>query len=273
MATFGQILFTSMITLIVIFSAIIILILALSLSGTLSEVISTNTMPVANLGEDQLLSCFLSTKSQPAGLTDVSVTWEKNGLTGFVNRYQNGALDLADQNSQFKGRTQLFLDALTTGNASLLLRGVTRSDEGEYTCSISSSGGGGKVNIYLRTAAFTAPTFKFTNGTLAAEATRWFPKPNVTWSNYDRLILPGNTSFTSNSAGIFSVVSTLQSINVSDTYTYRIENDLVTGISTVTVAGTDVSGNTYFTYSAASSLLTSTYLSMTTSVLYIYYVT
>ncbi|XP_028446220.1 V-set domain-containing T-cell activation inhibitor 1 [Perca flavescens] len=235
MATFGQIIFGSMITLIVLFSAIIILILALSLSGNLSQVISTNTLPVANLGEDQLLSCFLSTKSQTAGLTDVSVTWDMKGLTGTVYRYQNGAPDLANQNSQFKGRTQLFLNALTTGNASLLLRGVTPSDEGEYTCSMSSSGGGGNINIYLRTAAFSAPTFQFTNGTLAAQATRWFPKPSVTWSNDGGLVLRGSTSFTSNSAGIFSVVSTLQSINVSDTYTCTIENDLVIAISKATV--------------------------------------
>ncbi|KAF1382911.1 hypothetical protein PFLUV_G00148740 [Perca fluviatilis] len=273
MATLGQIIFGSMITLIVLFSAIIILILALSLSGNLSQVISTNTLPVANLGEDQLLSCFLNTKSQTSGLTDVSVTWEMKGLTGTVYSYQNGAPDLANQNSQFKGRTQLFLDALTTGNASLLLRGVTLSDKGEYTCSMSSSGGGGNVNIYLRTAAFSAPTFKFTNGTLAAEATRWFPKPNVTWSNNGWVVLRGSTSFTSNSAGIFSVVSTLQSINVSDTYTCTIGNDLVIGISKATVTDTGVSGNTYFTYSAASSLLASTYLSMTTSVLHIYYLT
>ena len=131
-------------------------------TGNLSQVISTNTLPVANLGEDQLLSCFLNTKSQTSGLTDVSVTWEMKGLTGTVYSYQNGAPDLANQNSQFKGRTQLFLDALTTGNASLLLRGVTLSDKWEYTCSMSSSGGGGNVNIYLRTAGGMTSLSSFT---------------------------------------------------------------------------------------------------------------
>ncbi|XP_044073239.1 V-set domain-containing T-cell activation inhibitor 1 isoform X2 [Siniperca chuatsi] len=236
---------------------------------------STNTLPVGNLGEDELLSCYLYTQSAQATLQQVSVTWEKKGLTGLVYKYKNGAPDLGDQNSQFKVRTQLFPDAVVTGNASLLLRTVRSSDEGEYTCSISSSDAGGKVNIHLRTAAFSAPTFKFSNGILAAEASRWLPKPNVTWSGPDGNILQGNTNFTQNSAGIFSVVSTLQSVNVSvsDTYTYRIENNLVTAISKATITGSAVPGNTYFTYSAASSLLASTYLSMMTSVLCIYHLT
>ncbi|XP_076603889.1 V-set domain-containing T-cell activation inhibitor 1 [Chaetodon auriga] len=272
MGSLGQIIFCSMVILIIVFSAIIILIIALTFSGSPSGVMSSNTLPIANLGEDGFLSCYLHTREQTLP-GQVSVTWEKTGLSGLVYQYENGAPNLKDQNSQFKGRTQLFPDVLVTGNASLLLRDVRRSDAGEYTCSISSSDGGGKISIQLRTAAFSAPTLKFSNGTLTAEASRWFPKPNVTWSNYDGNILQGSTSFTPNSEGIFSVVSTLPSVNVSDTYTCTIENNLVTAISKATIAGSEVSGKTYFTYSTASSLLASAYLSIMTTVLCICYLT
>ncbi|XP_030283274.1 V-set domain-containing T-cell activation inhibitor 1 isoform X2 [Sparus aurata] len=279
MASLGQIIFCSMIILIVLFSALIILILSVSLTGSgfggsTSSVVSSNKNPIANLGEDQLLSCYVNA-GQNSIINQVSVTWEKKGLTGLVYKYADGADDLTDQNPQFKARTQVFPGSLVGGNGSLLLRAVRSSDEGEYTCSISSSEGKGTVNIQLRTAAFSAPTLKFSSGALVAEARSWFPKPNITWSDYDGHVLQGSTNFTQNSAGIFTVVSRLQSVNMSDTYTYRIENNLVTALSRATITGSEVSANTYFIYAAnaASSLLSLTYLGIMTSVLCIYYLT
>uniref|UniRef100_A0A8C6PVM4 Ig-like domain-containing protein n=1 Tax=Nothobranchius furzeri TaxID=105023 RepID=A0A8C6PVM4_NOTFU len=191
-----------------------------------SKVTSSNTKPVANLGEDELLSCFVSSQSQQTRLGDVSVTWEKKDL-GLVYQYSNGAPALAGQASQFTGRAQVFPVAVATGNASLLLRNVRGGDEGEYTCSVSSSAARGSIIIQLRTAAFSAPTFKFSNGTLTGEASRWFPKPSVTWLNQTGDILSANTSFTENSEGIVGVVSVFESAQVSETYSCRIQNSLV----------------------------------------------
>lgn len=85
--------------------------------------------------------------------------------------------------------------------------------------------------------AYTTPKFKFSSGALVAEASRWFPKPNVTWLDESGNVLKGSTSFKQNSAGIYKVVSTLQPVNISDTYTYRIENELVSAVSKATVTG------------------------------------
>ncbi|KAJ4933211.1 hypothetical protein JOQ06_030046 [Pogonophryne albipinna] len=235
-----------MVTLIILFMTVIILILALALTVGSLEVLSKDKMAIANLGEDALLSCYLNSDSQDARLKGVSVSWQKTGLTGLVYKYEDGAPKLSNQNSQFKGRTQLFPDALLLGNASLLLRRVRGSDAGEYSCSISSSAGGGKVDINLRTGAFSAPSFKFSNGVLTAEASRWLPKPNVTWSHYDGQVLSGITNFKENSAGIFSLVSTLQPVNVSQTYTCSIQNDLVTAVSTVTAGNLTLSPHAMF---------------------------
>ncbi|XP_077393275.1 V-set domain-containing T-cell activation inhibitor 1 [Festucalex cinctus] len=260
MASLGQIIFYIMITLILVFSALIILILSLTLTGRLSLVQSLNRLPVANLGKDHMLSCFVLPDSEQSTLQEVSVTWRKESLTGLVYRYEDGAEINGEQDSQYAGRVEIFSDAVVKGNASLLLRKVRHSDAGEYTCSLSYSGGSGKVNIILRTAAFTAPAFTLSNGVLTAVASRWFPEPNVTWLDADDNVLQGSTDLQQSSAGIFQVVSTLPSVNLSDTYTCRIQNQLVTAHSDATVTSdTDVTKETYFTYNAASAsdLLTS----------------
>ncbi|KAK2840172.1 hypothetical protein Q5P01_013912 [Channa striata] len=272
MASVGQIIFYSMVTLIVIFSTLIILILAVTFSRSSSQVMSSNTAPVANLSQDQILSCFLQTSIGQSGVTQLSVTWEKRDH-GLVYRYSNGAPDLANQIPQFKGRAELFPQGITTGNASLLLRNVVRDDEGVYTCSISSSIGGGTLGLSLRTAAFSEPTFKYANGTVAAAASWWFPEPNVTWTDVNDQLLEGATSVRPEPTGTFSVDSRLRGANGSSTYTCRVRNDVVAAVSKVTVTDSGVSGNTYFIFNAASSLLPSTFLGLMTSVLSICHIT
>lgn len=116
------------------------------------EVKSFDTRPVANISQDVLLSCLLQRRNDQQSITRVSVTWEKKGLLGFVYQYKDGHPELGNQNEAFQGRVEIFPSNLVEGNASLLLRNVRMTDEGLYTCSIGSSGGGGRVNIQLRAA-------------------------------------------------------------------------------------------------------------------------
>ncbi|XP_061826875.2 V-set domain containing T-cell activation inhibitor 1 isoform X1 [Nerophis lumbriciformis] len=259
MASLGQIIFYTMVTLIVVFSALIILILALTLSGSLPLVQSLNRLPVANLGQDHVLNCFLPADGEQS-FRQVSVTWTKASLTGVVFRYEDGAESNGDQNAQYRGRAELFTDAVVRGNVSLLLRTVRRADQGEYTCSVRYSEGSGEVNIRLRTAAFTAPTFTLSDGGLTAEASRWSPRPNVTWLHPDGGVLPANTELQEISAETFRLVSTLRPINDSDTYTCRIDNRLVTAHADATVTGFEVSARTRFTFDPAAPMMASRYV-------------
>uniref|UniRef100_H3C8I1 Ig-like domain-containing protein n=1 Tax=Tetraodon nigroviridis TaxID=99883 RepID=H3C8I1_TETNG len=189
-----------------------------------------------NLGQDQLLSCQLVNTVETT-FTKVSVTWEKTGMQGFVYQYVNGGSSLGNQNKEFSGRTDIFPDELLKGNVSLLLRSARAEDEGVYTCSADSSKGGGKVNIHLRTAAYTAPTFTLSERTMTARADRWFPRPNVTWTDSNRRVLQATTSMEESSAGIFRVVSSLPEVNSSQSYTLQIKNPLVMSTSSAEITG------------------------------------
>ncbi|XP_053733120.1 V-set domain-containing T-cell activation inhibitor 1 [Synchiropus splendidus] len=270
MATLGKIIFYSMVTLIVLFSALIILILAVTLAGVTFRIKSANKTPVGNLGKEQLLSCFLNTDSDQ--INDMSVTWVKTGSTGIVHQYSEGVEDLSDQDSRYIGRTRLFQDSLLQGNGSLLLRGLRRSDEGEYRCSIESSEGSGDITIHLRTGAYSAPTFTFASGVLKAEAARWFPKPEVTWTDSAENILKAETDMSENSEGIFSFTSRLKEVNSSSTYYCNVQNQLVKSVSEAILTGTGVQDNSYFIFSSATSQLVS-HLSLTAALLCLAYVT
>lgn len=274
MASFGQIVFYTIITLIVMFSVAIILIFALTFTRQTTEALSSNTKPIGNVGEDLVLDCFLY--SNVLGLetfTQVTVTWTKAGSEGEVYAYRDGAPQLQNQAPQFRGRAQLFQDSVGQGNASLLIRSVRLSDRGDYTCSIDSSDGGGEVGIQLRTAAFTAPTFTFSNGTLTAVASRWFPKPNVTWLNQTGSVLQGGTTFDLNPAGIYGLVSTLQVPRLFETYSCMIENQFVIAVGEATVAEAVVSERTYFVFSVATiPMPVSLYLDITAIIFCTYFV-
>uniref|UniRef100_A0AAZ1X8W3 Ig-like domain-containing protein n=1 Tax=Oreochromis aureus TaxID=47969 RepID=A0AAZ1X8W3_OREAU len=57
-----------------------------------------------------------------------------------VHSFYHNQEQLKDQNQRFRGRTSLFNDQISTGNASLQLTKVEVQDEGKYKCYISTDG-------------------------------------------------------------------------------------------------------------------------------------
>lgn len=104
---------------------------------------------MGNLGQDVILDCKFQTKTSQV-FSDVSITWQKKGLTGVVYQYQNNEDHLQEQNPQFKNKVTLFPDDIAKGNASLFMKSVSLEDEGVYSCSVTASGVTGTVSIDLR---------------------------------------------------------------------------------------------------------------------------
>ncbi|KAK2850219.1 hypothetical protein Q7C36_009002 [Tachysurus vachellii] len=256
MASIGQIIFWSMIVLIFVMAGLIILLLAIAFSVSYGSVVTNTPFPVGNLGQDVILDCKFQTKTTQVS-SDVSITWQKDGLTGVVYQYQNKADHLTEQNPLFKNRANLFQNSITTGNASLLLRTVSMEDEGVYRCSVTASGVTGTVSIHLRVGAFSAPNITISKGILEAYAPRWLPKPDVTWFDQNGKQIKSSTQFNNISMGIVQVMSNIQ-VQVTDmTYTCIIQNALVKAVSQATVRGNGVSTETDFIFNSSPSIITS----------------
>ncbi|KAF5902023.1 V-set domain-containing T-cell activation inhibitor 1, partial [Clarias magur] len=223
-----------MIVLIFVMAGLLIILLVIAFSVSQGSVLTTAPFPVGNLGEDVILDCNFQTKTGQIS-SGVSITWQKDGLTGVVDQYQN-KVDNLQQNPQFKNRVGLFPDAILKGNASLLLRMVNTDDAGVYRCSVAAPGVMGTVSIHLRVGAFSAPNISMSNNDrLIAVAQRWLPQPDVTWTDENGMLLNSSNYFNKTDMGIVQVISSLLDQVTKGKYTCVIQNDLVTSVTEATV--------------------------------------
>ncbi|XP_019332071.1 V-set domain-containing T-cell activation inhibitor 1 [Alligator mississippiensis] len=243
MASQGQVIFWSTITVILILAAVIALIIGFGVSGRHSISVTALTS-AGNIGENSILGC---TFEPDIKLSNVVIQWVKDGVAGLVHEYRDGKDQLHSQDETFQGRTAVFAEQVISGNASLMLRDVQLSDAGTYRCSVTTSKGNGEAVLEYKTGAFSTPEvhvdYNSSWETLRCEAPRWFPQPvvmwtspNVTGNNLSEVV---NTSFKLNSENVtMKVVSFLHNITANTTYTCVIKNDIAkaTGDIQVTVS-------------------------------------
>ncbi|XP_025757414.1 butyrophilin subfamily 1 member A1 [Oreochromis niloticus] len=94
-----------------------------------SDVIGSDEPVKANVGEDVILPCHLE---PPFNVSTLTVEWKRNKT--YVHVYRSMKHDPNQQNTHFINRTYLFCDEIGKGNISLLLRNVSKDDEGLYIC-------------------------------------------------------------------------------------------------------------------------------------------
>ncbi|XP_072458652.1 uncharacterized protein [Notamacropus eugenii] len=86
----------------------------------------------ASLGGEATLSCYLS---PPLSAQHMEVVWLQS--TKVVHLYRDGEDQFEDQASDYRGRTELVRDAITSGNITLKILDVRRLDAGMYMCLIA----------------------------------------------------------------------------------------------------------------------------------------
>ncbi|XP_047580586.1 V-set domain-containing T-cell activation inhibitor 1 isoform X2 [Lutra lutra] len=245
MASLGQIIFWSVISIIIILAGAIALIIGFGISGRHSITVTTLTS-AGNIGEDGILSC---TFEPDIKLSDIVIQWLKEGVIGLVHEFKEGKDDLSDQDEMFRGRTAVFADQVIGGNASLRLKNVQLTDAGTYQCYIITSKGKGNANLEYRTGAFSIPEvnvdYNASSESLRCEAPRWFPQPTVVWAsqvdqgaNFSGV---SNTSFELNPENVtMKVVSVLYNVTINNTYSCMIENNIAKATGDIKVTDSEI---------------------------------
>ncbi|KGL80100.1 Myelin-oligodendrocyte glycoprotein, partial [Tinamus guttatus] len=85
----------------------------------------------ASVGETVILPCNI-TSSGELDLSDSKIYWQKGSV--LVHFFHNGADSLDCQDTNYHGRTSIFLDEMKHGNFSLQLSNVRKNDTAVYTC-------------------------------------------------------------------------------------------------------------------------------------------
>uniref|UniRef100_A0A3Q1FHG3 Ig-like domain-containing protein n=1 Tax=Acanthochromis polyacanthus TaxID=80966 RepID=A0A3Q1FHG3_9TELE len=140
---------------------------------------------VARVGEDVVLPCSLGPE---VDIEPALFDWTKDQQDVFL--YNAGTYQSVD--SQFQGRVSHFPDKLKNGNASILIRNITLSDSGNYSCYFPLY----EVYIFIMFAGiFAKPHVMILNITkdrvlLQCEVRGAFPKPQISWIDSNGTILP-----------------------------------------------------------------------------------
>ncbi|KAM3590287.1 uncharacterized protein V6R79_007006 [Siganus canaliculatus] len=99
--------------------------------------LTCSQQPITALdGDDVILPCHLE---PPVSAADWTVEWSKPGLNPeSVHYHEEGGLRVKEQNPSYSYRTRLFVDDMKTGNVSMKIFDVEKSDSGIYKCFLPS---------------------------------------------------------------------------------------------------------------------------------------
>uniref|UniRef100_A0A3B3TMA2 Ig-like domain-containing protein n=1 Tax=Poecilia latipinna TaxID=48699 RepID=A0A3B3TMA2_9TELE len=141
---------------------------------------------------NKLQSCLLPCQIQLG--SDPLIHWYQVSAGDLlVHSYYHNKDQLGKQNQNFKNRTSLILDQISTGNASLLLKEVNIQDEGRYKCYTSTSTGYKESFINLQTEAdflFSDIRIHQDGNRITCSSEGIYPQPELTWSTEP----PSNTT-------------------------------------------------------------------------------
>ncbi|KAK0146153.1 V-set domain-containing T-cell activation inhibitor 1 [Merluccius polli] len=171
-------------------------------------------------------SCLLPCRFQPNSNTILH--WvKKNGKDVNVHSYYEDQDQLNYQDSLYKGRTSLFPDQISGGNASLRLARVDLQDQGTYMC--YARGNPDKyVTLTVRAPVGTVDIM-LVNDKVTCKSGGIYPRPELTWSISPRpaTALQNTTMVHEDDQGLYDVSGSLRTVynGTESVYSCSVQNE------------------------------------------------
>ncbi|XP_069093389.1 butyrophilin subfamily 1 member A1-like [Pleurodeles waltl] len=167
-------------------------------------------------GEDALLPCHLS----PAiSAEDMTVNWYKGHFYNTVHVHRLGQDWSAEQMEGYKGRTSLNKDGVQVGNVSLIIRNVTSSDSGNYSCMLDAGSFYEETMVELKVAALGSRPQVYLEEShsgavkIVCTSSGWYPEPEVLWKDDRGSSIKSSTEVHSSGSDIRFSIRTTYIIN------------------------------------------------------------
>uniref|UniRef100_A0A669EKA1 Ig-like domain-containing protein n=1 Tax=Oreochromis niloticus TaxID=8128 RepID=A0A669EKA1_ORENI len=138
-------------------------------------------------------TCMLPCSSERG--SDAIIHWfQLSAGNLFVHLFYDGHDQLAVQNQRFRGRTSLFPDQVSSGNASLLLTRVKVQDEGRYKCQAITRRGIKESFITLKMdAPVREVNIEKAENRIICSSEGIYPEPVLTWSTSRQTVFRSTT--------------------------------------------------------------------------------
>ncbi|KAF7650720.1 hypothetical protein LDENG_00121450 [Lucifuga dentata] len=136
-------------------------------------------------------SCILPCRFQEGAETIIH--WIHATTDTAVHAYYQGQDQPAYQDKRFKGRTALYNNEISSGNASLLLRRVEVQDQGQYKCYTSTISTNQESFIHLKVQAPVSKVdIQQVSNRITCSSDLIYPEPTLVWSTSPESILSLN---------------------------------------------------------------------------------
>ncbi|XP_048472639.1 butyrophilin subfamily 3 member A1-like [Rhincodon typus] len=176
------------------------------------DVIGSKRPIIVTVDDDAVLPCHVEPGTS---LEDLEVRWFRSDFTSPVHLYANKQDRPNLQDKAYRERTELFNREFPRGNASLRLKKVKASDEGNYTCFIDFKSSYEEAVINLKIGGIGQQPWIHLEGTssqgvrLACKSNGWYPEPTVQWLDGNRRVVNAKpeTTHQKDSNGLFTVLT------------------------------------------------------------------